>query len=75
MLFLAISLTGEGGIIRDAKTHEIKNTPVGEFTTLSHAIDNACALFECEHIKNGIISRGCGQGGFMIFDAQAFCEL
>ncbi|MUK91666.1 hypothetical protein GNP80_04315 [Aliivibrio fischeri] len=73
--FLAVVLNSGGGVVRDAKTDEIRIEELGEFESKELAIDNACAQLNCEHITKGVIVRGDHTGGFMICDTQEFAEL
>ncbi|MDD9154973.1 hypothetical protein PVK64_02040 [Aliivibrio sp. S4TY2] len=75
MFFVAVILNSGGGVVRDAKTDEIKIKELGEFESKELAIDNACAQLKCEHITKGVIVRGNHTGGFMICDTQEFAEL
>ncbi len=73
--FLAVVLNSGGGMVRDVETDEIRVKELGEFESKELAIDNACALFSCEHITKGVIVRGNHTGGFMVCDTQEFAAL
>ena len=53
----------------------MKNVLLGEFESREPAIDTACELFKCHHVKNGVIIKGNHTGGHLVMDTQEFSEL
>ncbi|CZF83160.1 hypothetical protein [Grimontia marina] len=72
MNFLAVYLCGDGSILRNEDTSEVMNLQLGEFETKELAIKQACSQLECTHYHNGVLTKGDGQGGYLIVDAQEF---
>ncbi|PSW14400.1 hypothetical protein PTW35_06815 [Photobacterium sp. DA100] len=75
MNYLAVFLCADGGIIRNDETGEVMNMEVGDLDTQQQAIVEACTKFDCEHLRNGVIRKRSGAGGFLIVDAQEFVEV
>ncbi|MBL4829044.1 MAG: hypothetical protein JKY55_04025 [Aliivibrio sp.] len=75
MNYLAACLNGDGGLVRDKSTNEIKTAQLGDHESKDLAIENACVQLECDHVTNGVIIRGHNKGGYMVIDTQEFSEL
>jgi len=72
--FLAVYLNSGGGVVRNSEG-EVMNMQLGEHESAELAIENACELFNCRHVMNGVCVKGNHTGGFMIVDSQEFAEL
>ncbi|MGL4193212.1 MAG: hypothetical protein ACRCRU_11755 [Vibrio sp.] len=70
MQYAAVLLCPAGGIVRNEQTQQVANVFVGDFETEEQAIQQACLDLSCKHLKNGVISKGYGKGGFMIVTTQ-----
>ncbi|MEZ8230685.1 hypothetical protein AB4166_02310 [Vibrio splendidus] len=73
--YVAVALNSGGGVVRHDETNEVKNVLLGEFDSPEPAIDTACALFNCQHVLNGVIIKGNHTGGHMIMDTQELTAL
>ena len=70
MEYAAIMLCPDGGVVRHEDTQEVANVMVGDFDTLDQAIEQACVSLSCIHLTKGVLSKGNGQGGFMLVTTQ-----
>ncbi|AMG01931.1 hypothetical protein [Vibrio mimicus] len=70
MQYAAILLCPDGGIIRKKETQEVANVLIGDFETEEQAVKQACLDLSCKHLKNGVISKGYGKGGYLIISTQ-----
>ncbi|WED29028.1 hypothetical protein L3V77_24150 [Vibrio sp. DW001] len=75
MMFAAVSLCPMGGIVRDEETMEALTEEVGNFESENEAIAHACLNLQCDHLHNGVISRGKGKGGYMVVTTQELEEV
>ncbi|HFG1708112.1 TPA: hypothetical protein ACGF01_002336 [Vibrio cholerae] len=66
MQYAAILLCPDGGIIRNKETQEVANVLIGDFETE----EQACLDLSCKHLKNGVISKGYGKGGYLFISTQ-----
>ena len=74
MKYLAVNLCPYGGVVRDEETLQALNEDSGDFSSTAEATDYACQLLNCEEVRNGIISRGRGKGGYIVVTIQEFVE-
>lgn len=72
MQYVAIRLFGAGAIKRHKQTLAPQTTALGEFDCLDDAVNQACQQLSCHHVRHGLLSRGEGEGGFIVVDAQEF---
>jgi len=74
-MYAAVSLCPEGGIIRHEETQEVASVPVGEFPSMEDATKQACSDLNCKHLRNGVITKGHGKGGYMVVTTQELEEI
>ncbi|AYV22331.1 MULTISPECIES: hypothetical protein [Vibrio] len=73
MQYAAIALCPDGGIIRHEDTQEVANVLIGDFETMTDAVNQACSVLDCcvmHPVEKGIISKGRGKGGYMLVTTQ-----
>ena len=75
MQYVAIRLFGDGAMKRHKETLEPETTAIGDFETMSEAIDQACHQLSCNHICHGVLSEGAGKGGFLVIDTQELAQV
>ncbi|HCE1574320.1 TPA: hypothetical protein ACF39K_002241 [Vibrio parahaemolyticus] len=75
MQYVAIRLFGDGAMKRHKHTQESETTALGDFDSLDDAVNQACELLNCNHIRHGVLSEVEGLGGFIVVDAQEFTEI
>lgn len=75
MQYAAVKLCPNGGIVRHEQTQEVANVLIGDFDSIEDAVNQACAELNCKHLRNGVISRGAGQSGFMVVTTQELEEV
>lgn len=75
MRFFAVVVCPDGGIVRNEQTGEVMNMEVGECSSRNEAIDQACHMFECRHVRNGVLRRNSSAGGLLVVDAQELVEI
>lgn len=75
MEYVAVSLNSGGGVVRHAETCEVMNKQLGEFGSVEQAIEEACHVFKCKHVMNGVIVRGNNTGGYMVVTTQELGEV
>lgn len=73
MQYAAIALCPDGGIIRHEDTQEVANVLIGDFESMTDAVNQACNFLDCSAIQpvdKGIISKGRGKGGYLLVTTQ-----
>lgn len=78
MQYSAIQLCPDGGIVRHPDTQEVANVLIGDFETLTDAVNQACSTLDCSvmhPLDRGIISKGRNKGGYMLITTQELGEV
>ncbi|WED23491.1 hypothetical protein L3Q72_19825 [Vibrio sp. JC009] len=70
MMYSAVRLCPDGGVIRHEETQEVANELLGDFESMDEAITQACQSLNCTHLHNGVISKGQFKGGYLIVTTQ-----
>ena len=73
MRYAAITLGPDGGIIRHEDTQEVANVLIGDFESMTDAVNQACNVLDCsviQPVNKGIISKGRGKGGYLLVTTQ-----
>ncbi len=78
MQYAAIALCPDGGIVRHEDTQEVANVLIGDFESLTDAVNQACRALDCSvmhPLDRGIISKGRNKGGYMLITTQELGEV
>ncbi|WP_375751572.1 hypothetical protein [Vibrio sp. HN007] len=73
MMYSAVRLCPEGGIVRHEDTQEVANELIGDFESMTDAVNQACRTLGCcvmHPVDKGLISKGRGKGGYMLVSTQ-----
>ncbi|PJC85323.1 hypothetical protein CSW98_15970 [Vibrio sp. HA2012] len=70
MMYTAVHLCPDGGVIRHPDTQEVANIQIGDFDSMDDAIQQACLDLKCTQMHNGTLTKGYGKGGFMVVPTQ-----
>lgn len=70
MMYAAVELCPQGGVVRHEETQEVVNVLIGDFETEQEAIQQACSVLECTELRHGVMTKGDGKGGYMIVTTQ-----
>ncbi|WP_375750923.1 hypothetical protein [Vibrio sp. HN007] len=70
MMYSAVRLCPDGGVVRHPDTQEVANETVGDFDSIEDAIKQACETFKCIQLKDEVISKGRFKGGYMVVSTQ-----
>ena len=75
MQYAAVRICPSGGIIRHEDTQEVANVLIGDFESMTDAVNQACLDLACTHLHKGVISKGVGKGGYMLVTTQELGEV
>lgn len=75
MMYAAVQLCPEGGIVRHEDTEEVACVEVGDFDSMEDAVTGACTTLNCAHLRNCLITKGRGKGGYMLVLTQDLGEV
>lgn len=78
MQYSAIQLCSDGGIVRHEDTQEVANVLIGDFESMTDAVNQACRDLDCSvmhPLDRGIISKGRNKGGYMLVTTQELEEV
>lgn len=75
MMYAAVHLCPEGGIVRHETTLQAANVLVGDFPSMEDATKQACIDLKCTELRNSVITKGYGKGGYMLVATQDLEEV